>query len=180
MAEYFATRKFNVHGRYMSILSLKAMDRAVIILPEAFNAGWRDIAAKMGNFITESSVALLKASYRNVDINYPYAKVVGDSKWQPHNYKMAKINLADGTKPSTSNHDKGILGRCIIGTFDSEMPTLFDVRKWASSTWKKAFGTNIYEMLGNTFLFEFPNKNMATQVLQGVWIWKKSRVKLEW
>lgn len=35
-------------------------------------------------------------------------------------------------------------------------------------------------MLGNTFLFEFPNKNMVLQVLHGVWTWKKSGVKLEW
>lgn len=49
MVEYFGTRKFNVPGRYISILSIKEMVRSVVILPEAFNAGWRDVAAKMGN-----------------------------------------------------------------------------------------------------------------------------------
>lgn len=56
------------------------MDRAVVILPEAFNAGWRDIAAKMGNFINEPSVVLLKSPYMNFDVNYLYAKVVEDGK----------------------------------------------------------------------------------------------------
>ncbi|KAH0689224.1 hypothetical protein KY289_016582 [Solanum tuberosum] len=120
MAEYFGTRKFNAHGRYMNILSLKGMDRAVVILLEAFNVGWRDVAAKIGNFINDPSTMLLKAPYKNYDINYPYAKVVGDSKWQPHNYKKAEINLVVRTKPSTSDQDRDILRRRIIGTYDSK------------------------------------------------------------
>ncbi|KAH0653569.1 hypothetical protein KY290_031841 [Solanum tuberosum] len=43
MAEYFNTRKFNAHGRFMSLLSLKRADKAVVILPKAFSAGWKDI-----------------------------------------------------------------------------------------------------------------------------------------
>ncbi|KAF3626499.1 hypothetical protein FXO38_28511 [Capsicum annuum] len=46
--------------------------------------------------------------------------------------------------------------------------------------WKKAFGINVYEMLDNCFLFEFPNRYMAEQVPWGEWQWKKSRLKLEW
>ncbi|KAM3252929.1 hypothetical protein P3L10_006999 [Capsicum annuum] len=34
MADFFGTRKYNSHGRYMSILSLKGEDRVVIIVPE--------------------------------------------------------------------------------------------------------------------------------------------------
>ncbi|KAH0763615.1 hypothetical protein KY290_019688 [Solanum tuberosum] len=96
------------------------MDRAVVILLEAFNVGWRDVAAKIGNFINDPSTMLLKAPYKNYDINYPYAKVVGDSKWQPHNYKKAEINLVVRTKPSTSDQDRDILRRRIIGTYDSK------------------------------------------------------------
>lgn len=38
----------------LSLLSLKGAERAVVILPEAFNAGWIDIACKIGNFINYS------------------------------------------------------------------------------------------------------------------------------
>lgn len=39
-AEFLGTRKYNAHGRYMSILSLKGEDRSVIIIPEIdINAG---------------------------------------------------------------------------------------------------------------------------------------------
>lgn len=47
-----------------------------------------------------------------------------------------------------------------------------------STVWKKVFGVNIYGM-GACFLFEFPNRDMAVQILQGEWIWKKNKVKLE-
>lgn len=48
MAEFYGTRKFNEHDRYMSVLSLKGEAREVIIIPElAINAGWRDIAYKI-------------------------------------------------------------------------------------------------------------------------------------
>ncbi|KAF3643459.1 hypothetical protein FXO37_21978 [Capsicum annuum] len=55
-----------------------------------------------------------------------------------------------------------------------------EVRRWSSLSWKKAFGVNIYEMNGGKFLFEFPNKNMAEQTLQGQWNWKNQRFNLEW
>lgn len=43
MAEFYGTRKFNEHGRYMSIMSLKRKTKEVIIVPElAINVGWRD------------------------------------------------------------------------------------------------------------------------------------------
>ncbi|OIT38035.1 hypothetical protein A4A49_59225, partial [Nicotiana attenuata] len=37
-----------------------------------------------------------------------------------------------------------------------------------------------YEMTGNLFLFEFPNRSMAEQILQGEWRWKKCKLHLEW
>lgn len=40
LTEYFCIRKYNDHGRYMSILSLKRDNREVIIIPElALNGG---------------------------------------------------------------------------------------------------------------------------------------------
>ncbi|XP_070012336.1 uncharacterized protein [Nicotiana sylvestris] len=38
----------------------------------------------------------------------------------------------------------------------------------------------MYEMTGNMFLFEFPNRFMAEQILQGDWSWKKYKLHLEW
>lgn len=125
--------------------------------------------------IIEPFAVLLKAQYRNFDVNYLYAKVVGGSKWQLHDYKRAEINLIDGTKPSTSDHDRDILGRCIIGTFDSEMSTLSDVRKWDSSTWKKLLGptfTRCYEK-------RFSSSSPTGTWLHRFWTWKSSRVKLK-
>lgn len=56
----------------------------------------------------------------------------------------------------------GPLGRSITGFFGgAETPTRTNLRRWASSTWKEAFGVNIYEMAGHNLLFEFPNKHMA-------------------
>lgn len=52
MADFFGTRKYNSNGRYMSILSLKREDRAVIIVPESgINAGWKSVAFKIQSFI---------------------------------------------------------------------------------------------------------------------------------
>ncbi|PHU04660.1 hypothetical protein BC332_25482 [Capsicum chinense] len=45
----------------------------------------------------------------------------------------------------------------------AESPILADVRRWASSIWKEAFGVNIYEVAGHIFLFEFPNKHMRSK-----------------
>lgn len=35
-----------------NLLSLKGADRAVVILPEASDAGWKGITLKIGNFIS--------------------------------------------------------------------------------------------------------------------------------
>lgn len=46
--------------------------------------------------------------------------------------------------------------------------------------WKNVFEVNIYKMAGSLFLFEFPNRNMADQIMQGEWVWKNSTIRLEW
>ncbi|OIT36178.1 hypothetical protein A4A49_55021, partial [Nicotiana attenuata] len=38
----------------------------------------------------------------------------------------------------------------------------------------------MYETTENLFLFEFPNRNIAEQILQGEWSWKKFKLYLEW
>lgn len=92
------------------------------------------------------------------------------------------IAISKGKETETNGEakidDQVVLGRCILGSFDkakAENHTLSD-----SSVWKKAFGINIYEMLDRCFLFEFPNRYMAEQVLQGEWLWMRSKLKLEW
>ncbi|WMV33839.1 hypothetical protein MTR67_027224 [Solanum verrucosum] len=85
-------------------------------------------------------------------------RVVKSSKWQHQSHKEAIDNI------------EGSLGRIIAGLFrGTEIPTLTDVIRWASSIWKEAFGVNIFEMAGHIFLFEFSNKHMLEKILQGEW-----------
>lgn len=100
-----------------------------------------------------------------------------DSKWPLKNHKETE---------ETSSSDKqedGLLGRCPVGYLEKdikEKPSLSEIRRWSSSEWKKAFGVNIYELYGDMFLFEFPNKFMAEQTLQGQWKWRNLSFNLEW
>lgn len=167
ISEFYGTRKYNVHGRYMSFLALIGETKEVIIVPElGINAGWRNIAFKIEGFINTTPQCLVKQHSKPT---IPYARVVERSKWQQQSHKESNASI------------EGPLGRSITGLFGgSERPTLTVVRKWASSTWKKAFGVNIYEMAEHIFLFEFPNKHMAEQILQGEWNWKNMKMKLEW
>lgn len=181
MTEHFCTRKYNAHGRYMSILSLKGEGRSVIILPElTLNSGWKDIAAKIERFIYQTTRLISIAPPRNTVENLPYAQVVKESKWQSNTLREARVNTNNGeisVMEPTGGEDTGLLKRCIIGSFGKEInerPTLADIRRWASASWNKAYGVNIYEMTGNMFLFEFPNRFMAEQIVQGEWRWKNS------
>nr|XP_016470877.1 PREDICTED: uncharacterized protein LOC107793103 [Nicotiana tabacum] len=187
MTEHFCTRKFNVHGRYMSILSLKGEGRSVIIIPElALNAGWKDIAAKIERFIHQTPKMNPTAPPRITVDNYPYVKAIKESKWQSNTLREAKVSINNGdisVVEPTGSEDSGLLKRCIVGFFGKEInerPTLADIRRWACASWNKAYGVNMYEMTGNMFLFEFPNRFMAEQIMQGEWSWKKFKLHLEW
>lgn len=59
-----------------------------------------------------------------------------------------------------------------------EKPTLADLKRWSNLVWKNTFGVNLYEMYGDKFQFEFPNKHMAEQVLRGQWSWKNMKFNL--
>ncbi|KAF3635734.1 hypothetical protein FXO37_25838 [Capsicum annuum] len=165
--EFYGTKKYNEHGRYIGFLSLKGGVREVIIVLElAINAGWRDIALKIENFINANHQCMVNQPSEQT---LSYASAVESSKWQ----RQDQIE--------SSENPKGPLGRSITGIFrGGESPTLADARRWASSTWKKAFGVNIYEMAVHTFLFEFPNKHMTEQIVQREWIWRKLMVQLQW
>lgn len=76
-----------------------------------------------------------------------------------------------------------LLGESLIGSFPtngSEMPTLSEVRRWASKNWNQAHGINIYEMGNSSFLFDFASTNAAEHVLRGRWLWKNQGVRLQW
>lgn len=63
------------------------------------------------------------------------------------NHNKTAIAIMNGD----TGQEKGLLSRCIIGSFNTELkekPTLSDVRKWAVNTWKKGFGVSVYEMGG--------------------------------
>uniref|UniRef100_M1BVD4 Uncharacterized protein n=1 Tax=Solanum tuberosum TaxID=4113 RepID=M1BVD4_SOLTU len=150
-AEFFGTRKYNAHGRYMSILSLKGEDRSVIIVPELdINAGWRSVAFKIQSFIKCIPQKELKIKSQKCDINVSFAKVVEGSKWQSSKYEApTSKDKKTESEVIVKSREQGLLGRCIIGFFDknnAERPTLSDVRQWSTTVWKKAFGVDIYEM----------------------------------
>lgn len=67
-----------------------------------------------------------------------------------------------------------------MGSFDegeTQLPSLSDIRRWIAVSWKGVFGINIYETANNIFLFEFPNRYMAEQIIQR---WGKIKFNLQW
>ena len=142
------------------------------------------MAFKIQSFIKCIPQKELKIKSQKCDINVPFAKVVEGSKWQSSKYEAptAKDKKTE-SEAIVKSREQGLLGRCIVGFFDkknAERPTLSDVRQWSTTVWKKAFGVNIYEIMGRHFLFEFPNRYMAEQILQGEWMWKRNKIKLKW
>lgn len=115
-----------------------------------------ETAFKIVKFIKRSTQLSFKHTPRLPKKEYPSTKVVKDSKWQTH-------PTTDGTADR-----EGLFGRCLTGIFGNhELPTISDVRSSSTSLWKKTSGVNMYGMVGNHFLFEFPNRNIAKQILQG-------------
>ena len=78
-----------------------------------------------------------------------------------------------------SKAENKVLGRCNVRFFNKNNAES-NVRQWSTTVWKKAFGVNIFEMMDGHSLFEFPNRYMAEQILQGEWMWKRNKIKLEW
>uniref|UniRef100_M1CEQ4 DUF4283 domain-containing protein n=1 Tax=Solanum tuberosum TaxID=4113 RepID=M1CEQ4_SOLTU len=176
--EYFCARKHNEYGRYMSIVAINAGGRSVTIIPEpVLNVGWYDLAFKIENFIKCPKRLIPTSLPRLVNPRYPYSKAVRDSKWLSKNHKETEETS------SSEKQEDGFLGRCLVGYLEKaskEKPSLSEIRRWSSYEWKKAFGVNIYELYGDMFLFEFPNKFMAEQTLQGQWKWRNQSFNLEW
>ncbi|KAG5585872.1 hypothetical protein H5410_046306 [Solanum commersonii] len=185
-AVHFCTRKHNIHGRFISIITIYRGGRSGLIIPElASNAGWLDVALKIDRFI-KCKKGKEKIPSTRVVADYPYANAIRDSKWQPRNLCSAEVKSIMGKvevldKISTQEGD--LLSRCLVG-YCSEKPkektTLADIRRWSSTNWKKAFGVNIYELNDEKFLFQFPNRNMAEQTVNEQWRWNSCNFNLEW
>jgi len=102
---------------------------------------------------------------------------VRDGKWLTKRHRETEM------ASKLDKQEDGLLSRCLVGHLEKASkasPSLSEIRRWSSSEWKKTFGVNIYELYGNMFLFEFPNKFMAEQTLQGQWKWKNLVFNLEW
>ncbi|KAG5621166.1 hypothetical protein H5410_006384 [Solanum commersonii] len=176
-AVHFCTRKHNIHGRFISIITIYRGGRSGLIIPElASNAGWLDVALKIDRFI-KCKKGKDKIPSTGVVADYPYANAIRDSKWQSRNLRSAEVKSIMGKvevldKISTQEGD--LLSRCLVGYCSKkpkERTTLADIRRWSSTNWKKAFGINIYELNDEKFLFEFPNRNMAEQTINEQWRW---------
>ncbi|PHT70574.1 hypothetical protein T459_25678 [Capsicum annuum] len=179
--------QYNEYGRFISIITLNRGGRTGLIIPEiAVNAGWLDIASKIDRFIKSQRKKQITPSSRNTEADYPYASVIQESKWQTRNIHTAEINSKRGTPEvleKTDAQEDELLRRCLVGYCSEESkerPTLGDIRRWSTTTWKKVFRVNIYELYSEMFLFEFPNRYMAEQTIQGQWRWKNYRFHLEW
>ncbi|OIT07264.1 hypothetical protein A4A49_54874 [Nicotiana attenuata] len=184
----FGSRKNNKFGRFISFVSVQGDKRSVTIIPEvALNSGWHDIALKIRRFINADRGAVMTNGARKIDPKFSYTESVKASKWQTKESNEVHITKGPNNKISISggavNDDEGLLGRCVVGSFDvglAEKPTLTDIRRWSVSSWKNAFGIDVYEMGESRFLFQFPNKHMAEHILQGEWRWKQAKILLEW
>jgi len=186
IAEIFGARNYNKYGRYISLISVRGRRRSVLIIPElTCNSGWADIAEKVARFISAHKTTNNLEAYRTVDENIPYAEMVRSSKWENREGKgvnaNAEVTMQKGVisiKEPICNHSEA-LKRSLVGKFNADA-TLTEVRKWSYNTWKQAYGLNVYEMGNNFFLFEFKSIQLAQQVLEGIWEWKKTPVKLIW
>ncbi|WMV42289.1 hypothetical protein MTR67_035674 [Solanum verrucosum] len=96
--EHFCTRKYNEHGRFMSITSINNGGRSVLVIPElAMNAGWYDIAPKIESFIKCPKSLEKVGPPRVTEASYPYARAVKDRTWQNRPYKGSGIGRTKGS-----------------------------------------------------------------------------------
>lgn len=186
-SEFFCARNYNNYARYITIISVQGRRRSVIIIPEmAFNTGWLDIALKIERFINNKSNRTVINAPRITEEGLLYSETTRRHKWSSREMNEAMIQTEGDTIriSGESNPTQNVLlGRSLVGSLPediSDIPVLSEIRRWASSTWKQAHGTNIYEMGHNLFLFEFSSKVTAEHVLRGDWSWKKHKVKLQW
>ncbi|KAF3659399.1 hypothetical protein FXO38_12660 [Capsicum annuum] len=117
-AEHFCTRKYNEYGRFISILTINNGGKSVLVIPElAINAGWQDITFKIENFIKYPKGMEAAGPLRVTDANYPYARVICDSKWQSITLQDADVKNKEGhieVAIQKDSKDTGLLKRCLV------------------------------------------------------------------
>lgn len=90
--------------------------------------------------------------------------------------KRGSISVEAGASPK----EVGLLKRCMVGHFNKESqetPVLANIRRWTSTNWKSVFGVKIFEMLGDSFLFEFSNNIWWRRFCKKNLVLKNSRLK---
>ncbi|KAG5616441.1 hypothetical protein H5410_016265 [Solanum commersonii] len=170
--------KFNQYGRYLSLISVKGSDRAIIIFPEsAFNEGWEKLAKKIEAFInrgiqqTKAFKLSREADYAANKGGRSYRDVLQKSKCTRIEKELAEEGNMLKARVQLEYED-------LLAQDDT--PTRNDVRGWAQQTWNGAHGVQVYDMNGILFLFEFQSRKTAEHVLMGDWRRQESRLKLQW
>uniref|UniRef100_A0A0V0IZK3 Putative ovule protein n=1 Tax=Solanum chacoense TaxID=4108 RepID=A0A0V0IZK3_SOLCH len=184
--ELFCARNYNKFGRYISIIKVQDKKRDVIIIPEwSLNSGWMDIATKISVFINAKGQPIGKTSHRNTEKGLLYSDIVRNNKWSTRELNGARIqqkgnSLIISDAISTTQNES--LAKSIVGSLPEEIPgiTLSEIRRWVASTWRHNHGINIFDLGGNRFLFEFPNRTAADHIVRGDWFWKSYKFSLEW
>ncbi|KAH0745972.1 hypothetical protein KY285_007629 [Solanum tuberosum] len=175
--EIYCARNFNKYGRYISLINVR---------------GWSGIAEKIGRFIHSYKRVGNLETHRLVDSNIPYVDMLKSSKWTNKGRKDMPekiIKRGGGGRGGRicinrdANIQSEVLKKSLVGEFmtsKGEAPTLTEVRRWASSLWKKVHGLNIYDMGEGFFLFEFAFKVTSEQVVEGDQVWRNLPVKMQW
>lgn len=189
---FFCTKKYNDFGRYISIEAVQGECRAVIILPEvAFNVGWRDVALNIEKFINKVAPAVKSfvkptvKSFIKPTEEHSYMEAFKTDKWEAKGTSTSSAQTPFGQRVTVQGpeiSDKDLLSRCLVGSFSDmkELPTLSDIRRWATNKWSNIPGIQMYEMHGSKFLFEFLSRKMADHIKMGEWRWRNKLLMLEW
>ncbi|KAG5584103.1 hypothetical protein H5410_044537 [Solanum commersonii] len=168
--EIFYARNYNKFGRYISIIKVQDKKRDVIIIPEwSLNSGWMDIATKISVFINAKGQPIGKTSHRKTEKGLLYSDIVRNNKWSTRELNGARFqqkgnSLIISDAISTTQNES--LAKSVVGSLPEEIPgiTLSEIRRWVASTWRHNHGINIFELGGNRFLFEFPNRTAADHI----------------
>ncbi|KAG5585515.1 hypothetical protein H5410_045949 [Solanum commersonii] len=116
----FLTQKFNQYEKFVSVITVKGNDRAVIILPEnTFNEGRNVLVAKIENFINRKRTTL---------ITNKQPKLLNQTRGE----KSYKEMLFKNKWTKRDTEEKGLLDRCLVGSFTGaeDTPTRNDIRRW--------------------------------------------------
>lgn len=158
-----------------SSMTVQGVCRAVIILPEvSFNSGWKVLALKIERFINREPPATQRQPTVVTVVNLSYRGAFRSDKWEAKGASKSSSENRSTVQRIVMNGsvigDEDVLSRCLIGSFaiSKELPTLSDIRRWASNKWNAIPRVQMYELHGPKFLFEFPSRKLAEHTGNGV------------